>query len=419
MNNWLNLFLPVNSTGYGTHGYFWGRQLVYELTIRGVNCVLIPRDGRLARTEFRTEHIDGLDGVLVDSFKLQEDMKFDAPSICLWHANDMSRFCGHPRIGYTVWETTELTPRELNHLAQLDYIAVPTEWHRQLLLEQLCVYKDLKARRDIFVWPEGVDPAYYHPPTSSMSEFTQFSDPTRYTFGNIGKWEVRKGHKPLIRAFGRIAEEYDHVRLVGLWGNPFMPEDQWLADVTRALNQAGFTRPAPGPGSSGLLRATYVKKPEVYVDIYTHFPDKEMVRELYTAIECGVFPSFAEGWGLPAMEMMAMGKPIIALKWGAPSAYLKHECFYPLTGAEAQAFDGMWFQGDRGSWCQVDEDSIVSQMKWVLGHQESAQSLGKIASDHVRENFSWKKAALKTIQDLVEIEVIDPMELKESDDPGI
>ena len=415
MKNWLNLFLPVNSTGYGTHGYFWGRQLVYELTIRGVNCALVPRDGRLARTEFRREHIDGLDGVLIDAFKLQEDMRFDAPSVCLWHANDMARFCGKPRIGYTVWETTELTPRELNHLGQLAYIAVPTEWHKSNLLDSDFGTDASK----VFVWPEGVDPGYYHPPTSAAGEFTQFSDPTRITFGNVGKWEVRKGHKPLIRAFGRIAQEFDHVRLVGLWGNPFMPEDQWFADVTRVVNQAGFTRPIPGPGSFGLLRAVHNTKPDVYIDIYNYSQDKETVRELYTAIDCGVFPSFAEGWGLPTIELMAMGVPIIASAWGPPSAYLKQGCYLELKGTEAQAFDGMWFHGDRGNWCQIDEDPIADQMRWFLENQDAAMTFGKEASEHVRQNFSWKKATLKVIKDLVGIDIISPMEVEESDDPGI
>jgi glycosyltransferase involved in cell wall biosynthesis len=45
--------------------------------------------------------------------------------------------------------------------------------------------------------------------------------------------------------------------------------------------------------------------------------DKEELAELYRGAECLVFPSRYEGFGLPALEAMASGTPVVATTAGA------------------------------------------------------------------------------------------------------
>ena len=52
-------------------------------------------------------------------------------------------------------------------------------------------------------------------------------------------------------------------------------------------------------------------------------PDIESLAPLYAVADCGIFPSRAEGWGLPIFECLASGVPVIAGSWTGQSEYLK------------------------------------------------------------------------------------------------
>lgn len=390
-NTWLNLFVPVNTTGYGTHGYFWSRMMAHQLTPYGIDVCVIPKGGRAQRPELEVQGITGLDGVLLDSIALQDQIRFDVPGICLWHPFDMAQFCGEPRIGYTVWETTKLTDREARHLSQLDYVAVPSEWHKQILDKQLGIAPT------IFVWPEGVDENYYFP-----QEGKGPLEMDGFTFLNIGKWEVRKGVKVLAMAYGQLARKFEgHLNLIGCWGNPWMNPRDWLGDIQQAFSAAGFGRVRPGQSMHGnCYEMVSSANPKAIVKFYDTLPRGDQVRDLYRSADAGVFPYFAEGWGLSVMEMMAMGKPVAATQWGAPCQYLGSSgTHYPISeGQEAQAYDGKWFRGNKGNWFQVSAEGLLKVMEKMIW--ESHLDVGTAGAEHVRTNFSWKESTWKAIQDL-------------------
>lgn len=99
----------------------------------------------------------------------------------------------------------------------------------------------------------------------------------------VGTTEPRKGLAPLLRAFALMRRRAPHVALVlvGEWG---------LADaaVERDLEQLGRS----------IIRPGFVS-------------DDELVT-LYSASACFCFPSLYEGFGLPPLEAMACGTPVVA-----------------------------------------------------------------------------------------------------------
>jgi glycosyltransferase involved in cell wall biosynthesis len=402
MTNSINLFGPLNSTGFGTHFFNWAKGVIYHLTQKGINVAVVPR-GQLSRPELSMEHLAGMDAALIDAINQQATMSFDVPGICLWHGHDMSQFCGKPRVGYTVWETSELSPREKHHLQQLDFIAVPTEWHKKILMQTV-------DDKPIFVWHEGVDHMFYVPAPDVRGPLAQ----PGFTFVNVGKWERRKGQAVLLDAFSQVAK--DHVgsgtplRLLATWYNPWLGFPKWLKEVERACSNARFTSLEPQNGTYGpKYVCRHLQNPDATVEIHMELPNREAVQELYYAANAGVFPHFAEGWGLSIMEMMAMGKPIAATSWGAPLEYLDGSRFFRIWGGQkAQAYDALFFHGDKGNWYQVDPSQVALIMNNMLTMDaEELRSVGLAQSEHVRENFSWLKSTEKVLDDLVMAGVIE------------
>ena len=406
MKNWLNLYVPLNETGFGTHGYNWARQMSWDLTSQGVNVCVIPIGGQISRPELRKQPVDaGLDTALMNSLSLQDRMDFSAPSVNLWHPNNMAQFGGKPRIGYTVWETTKLTDREIHHLDNLDYIVVPTQWHRELIWEQIPETGD-QDRDNVLVWPEGVDQTKFHP-NKGKGSMAEGQDDV-FTFVNAGKWETRKGCEVLATAVGSLAVLTDQpFRLIGCWGNPWMNQQDYITSIENAYGRVGFGRAVPtqtsiGPG----YRMTHRAK-NIEVLFYNYLPNHQAVVDVYRAADAGVFPFFAEGWGLSITEMMAMGKPIVATQWGAPLEYLQNGNYYPISnGQEAQAYDGKWFRGNRGNWYQVSAGEVTSMMRTVM-EDEDREKTGMKGATYVLENYTWADSTKIAVEDLQSLAILD------------
>ena len=86
-------------------------------------------------------------------------------------------------------------------------------------------------------------------------------------------------------------------------------------------------------------------------------PRMETQQEVYnimSQVDCGVFPSRGEGWNLELLEMMAVGKHVIATDYSAHTEFCTEEnCgLIPINTTEP-AFDGKWFFG-QGNWAEMN-----------------------------------------------------------------
>jgi len=123
------------------------------------------------------------------------------------------------------------------------------------------------SRDRVFVTPLGVDPSFYDLGGESQGYLLA-----------VGTLEPRKNHARLIRAFGRIGGNRE-LRIAGGRG--------WLCEeVVRAAEAT--------PG----------------VRLLGHLDDSALRAQLAGATAV-VYPSLLEGFGLPVLEAMAAGKPVL------------------------------------------------------------------------------------------------------------
>jgi glycosyltransferase involved in cell wall biosynthesis len=102
-------------------------------------------------------------------------------------------------------------------------------------------------------------------------------------------------------------------------------------------------------------------------------PDAELVR-LYRGARCVVYASLYEGFGLPVLEAMASGTPVVASRLGGLPEVVEHG----VTG----------FLVEPGN---VDE--LRARLAELLGDRRLAEQLGRNARERVLETFTWDACA--------------------------
>jgi glycosyltransferase involved in cell wall biosynthesis len=153
-------------------------------------------------------------------------------------------------------------------------IFVPSEYVKQKVIRRFGV-------RNVTVTPNGVDRSLFHPGTTQ----TRFDLPEKYILF-VGTLEPRKNLGRLLRAWTEIKDEFNDLWLmiVGVSGNVFKS-----IHVSQDIERVHFLG----------------------------YVDDASLAGLYANASLFVLPSQDEGFGLPALEAMASGTPVIVSDGGA------------------------------------------------------------------------------------------------------
>lgn len=145
-----------------------------------------------------------------------------------------------------------------------------------------------EVRAPVVVAPHGVDLDRFSPKEPEVDGDREALaalgiDAEQPYLAFVGTIEPRKGVATLIRAFGRLRSRHPELRLV------LAGQQGWgTAEVQRALSEAGV---------QGVVQLGYVGDP--------------VVPALLRRAAGVAYPSLAEGYGLPALEAMACGAPLV------------------------------------------------------------------------------------------------------------
>jgi glycosyltransferase involved in cell wall biosynthesis len=170
----------------------------------------------------------------------------------------------------------------------------------------------------------------------------------------VGGISPHKRVADLVRAFGVVCAEppYQDVRLV-LAGPG--DKDQFAADRSGVADAIG----ALGPHAARVIETGFV-------------PDATLAA-LYRAAQCVVLPSSMEGFGLPALEAMASGAPLIVARNAA---------LVELCGDAAEYVDTI--------------DALPAILRHVLGDASRRAELARAGPDRARQ-FGWDEAARRIL----------------------
>ena len=278
---------------------------------------------------------------------------------------------------WAIFENDKLTPVYMNWLNRADLVWAPSAWARNILLAH-----GLPATK-VTVVPEGVDAELYHPHCRPWNET---KSPTKFRFLMLGKFEERKGYTQLLDAFVKAFGKTPKVELL-IKGDYYIDQQrkgEMLLDFVKSYN-------APN------------------IRLLTGAASQEDLFVIYNMADAFVFPSRAEGWGLPLIEAMATGLPAIATNYSGQTEFLSHleglfmpvrHNLVPVQDPEIHRFV-MDHDGDWGRWAEADVDDLADKMQEMVKNYPQWRQNALKASTILRSRFTWANAAHIALESLI------------------
>ena len=174
----------------------------------------------------------------------------------------------------------------------------------------------------------------------------------------VGTIEPRKNLLTLVRAFAELLRNTEHQPQLVIAG----PKGWLTAEFDLAVAEANF--------GDRLRLIGYV--------------GDEDLRALYSSCKAFVYPSLYEGFGLPPLEAMACGAPVIASRIAAHVETL---------GAHAHLFE------------PTDERALAKVIATLLENQNERNRVARSGIEHAAR-FTWEETAkltLKTYAELLQV----------------
>jgi alpha-1,3-rhamnosyl/mannosyltransferase len=205
--------------------------------------------------------------------------------------------------------------------------------------------------KPIAVIPHAVDDCFSHGYCSQdLSLLADFGLGDKQYILSVGTLEPRKNLGTLLTAYakltGRLGEAVPRLVLCGPagWGGLA------LQDQIRSLQLEGKV-------------------------LLTGFVANEVLAALYRCAVCFVFPSLYEGFGLPVLEAISSGTPVLSSN---------HPAMAEVLGEAALTFN------------PLDADQLSVQLERIIQDQELQQHLRLLGLDRAQQ-FSWESSARQTI----------------------
>lgn len=274
-----------------------------------------------------------------------------------------------PMVCLTHWESTKMPPGWLEALNRpnMKAVVVGATWVKAMMEKE-------GVKPPIHVVPLGISEVYqyYKRPARKMYRFLCFGD--RYT---------RKGWDVVVRAFAMKFAGRDDVELI----------------IKTRKTEGGPSLVYPlGDGlmTWGGQRFEYMGKSVENVRILDEDLDEFELNDLYRSVDCMVFPSRGEGFGIPPREFAATGGVSIVNKWWADDV---EAWAYPVNYTMVPAWQGHREFGGLGEWAEPDVDHLAEQMAYVENLERTniryARYIGEQSARRVRKLYNWQKFAAR------------------------
>lgn len=286
---------------------------------------------------------------------------------------------GNLNIGFTMWEATELPKMWVKLCNEMDAIFVPCHWNKE-------IFENSGVKVPVYVVQPGIDLEEV-PPLNTKKSTDEFK------FYSVFQWIERKNPLGLIRAYFSEFSDNDNVSLtLKTYKHARINNNsQLIVDEINALKK---DMKIPGD-----------KYPKIH--LITNFLSTIEMDALHNSSHCFVLPHRAEGFGMPHMEAMLRGNPVIATNFSGNIDFMNEENSYPidyqLTPVGGMSWYVPWYDGTMW-WGETDLHQMAKTMRYAYENREEAMQKGLKGREYIINNFNNKISAeqfMNAVEDLV------------------
>ena len=263
-----------------------------------------------------------------------------------------------------------------------EYGAIPRAWYDPMRFAADEVWTYSTWNRDRYIeagLPEEkvhAVPLGVHPVMLTEPEPFPLRTRKRFKFLFVGGTIPRKGIDLLLDAYVRAFGSADDVCLV--------------------IKDFGVGTFYKGQTYERFIRELQRKPGAPEIEYLTDDLTPEQLRDLYHACDCLVHPFRGEGWGLPIMEAMACGLPVIVPDQGGAADFCTSETAIllparrvnvpPAIRADLDTIGMPW-------WLEVNPAELRERMWGIYENFASVTGLARQGQAAVRARLTWDAAA--------------------------
>lgn len=275
------------------------------------------------------------------------------------------RNSGRIKVGFTMLEVDGLPSEWVRQANLMDEIWVPSSFNKDSFV-------DSGVMTPIKVIPLGIDPAYFSP------KIKQVKVKDHFTFLSIFEWGERKAPELLLKAFSDEFKSTEPVSLLCKVNN-----FDSTVNLKREVEDLNLRRDGG----------------RIFIG-ENHILQRYELGVLYRAADCFVLPTRGEGWGMPILEAMACGLPVIATNWSSQRDFMDESNSLPLQVEKLIPAISKCPYYYGFNWAQPSYEHLRYLMRWVFEHQEDAKLLGERAANDALANWTWDKSVKKIIDNV-------------------
>jgi glycosyltransferase involved in cell wall biosynthesis len=248
-------------------------------------------------------------------------------------------------IGVATFETNDPPKYWIDILNQNDAVIVPSTFCEE-------IFKKAGVTQPVYLIPHCLDLSKYN------SNITPQEANSKFRFLFIGAWRKRKGYKELLKAWCSTFSNNEHVELVIKTDKPNKAEKS----ICRLTNN---------------------------ILIENRMINESNMPSFIKSFDCLILPTKGEGFGLPALQCMALGIPVIITDYSGCTDFSNNDTAFLLHPESIVIKENMDNipQFVRRSWADISVLQISRVMQYVYNHPDEVKKKTINAEKIVRERF--------------------------------
>lgn len=286
---------------------------------------------------------------------------------------------GKYHIGHFFWETDKVPIDFVNGLNLMDEIWTGSQANADAIKKGGC-------GKPVYIYPQATETEREWPKPYLIDGFES------HLFYSIFEWTDRKNPLGLIDAYWREFQDDENVGLlIKTYFRNFTLQGKKM--IRHQINRA--------KSKSGLK-----KFPPVF--LYMDLMDRKHIARLHKTGNTFISANRGEGWGIPQVEAMLAGNPVITTGYSGVAEYLDNGNTAIVLPYEMRPLEGMmhstkWYSRDQ-KWADPQPEAIRAAMRFAYAHPDAAADIAARGKKLVHSEFSLEVVGRKMVDRLTQIE---------------